>query len=68
MQNGRLEPLNGIDSAELRLVVLPGMSLPVYCVPTPLTLEVPRVDASSKTEGYYQGNLTIVLNVPTGTP
>ncbi|RLK56025.1 CblD-like pilus biogenesis initiator [Stenotrophomonas rhizophila] len=68
MQNGRLEPLNGIDSAELRLVVLPGMALPVYCVPTPLTLEVPRVDASSKTEGYYQGNLTIVLNVPTGTP
>jgi len=56
------------NSAELRLVVLPGMSLPVYCVPTPLTLEVPRVDASSKTEGYYQGNLTIVLNVPTGTP
>lgn len=68
MHNGRLQALNGIDSAELRLVVLPGMSLPVYCVPTPLTLEVPRVDAASKTEGYYQGNLTIVLNVPTGTP
>jgi len=68
MHNGRLQALNGIDSAELRLVVLPGMSLPVYCVPTPLALEVPRVDAASKTEGYYQGNLTIVLNVPTGTP
>lgn len=68
MHNGVLQALNGIDSAELRLVVLPGMSLPVYCVPTPLTLVAPRVDAASKTEGYYQGNLTIVLNVPTGTP
>lgn len=68
MHNGVLQVLTGIDTAQLRLVVLPGMSLPVYCVPTPLTLEVPRVDAASKTEGYYQGNLTIVLNVPTGTP
>lgn len=68
MENGRLQPLSGIDTADLRLVVLPGMSQPVYCVPTPLTLEMPRVDASTKANGYYSGNLRILMNVPTTTP
>ncbi len=68
MENGRLQPLSGIDTADLRLVVLPGMSQPVYCVPTPLTLEMPRVDATTKANGYYSGNLRILMNVPTTTP
>lgn len=68
MENGRLQPLSRIDTADLRLVVLPGMSQPVYCVPTPLTLEMPRVDASTKANGYYSGNLRILMNVPTTTP
>lgn len=68
MENGRLQPLNGIDTADLRLVVLPGMSQPVYCVPTPLTLEMPPVEASTKASGYYSGNLRILMNVPTTTP
>jgi hypothetical protein len=68
MENGRLQPLSGIDTADLRLVVLPGMSQPVYCVPTPLTLEMPPVEASTKASGYYSGNLRILMNVPTTTP
>ena len=68
MENGRLQPLSGIDTADLRLVVLPGMSQPVYCVPTPMTLEMPPVDASTKASGYYSGNLRILMNVPTTTP
>jgi len=68
MQNGRLQSLTGIDTADLRLVVLPGMSQPVYCVPTPLSLEMDPVPAASKANGHYEGNLQILMNVPTTTP
>ncbi len=39
MKHNVKQQLRGIDSAQLRLVMLPGISQPVYCVPTPLTLE-----------------------------
>ncbi len=57
--------LRGIDTAELRLVMLPGMNQWVYCVPTPLTLDTPRVPAADKREGYYQGRLTLEMRLPT---
>ncbi|WP_312235957.1 CfaE/CblD family pilus tip adhesin [Stenotrophomonas sp.] len=68
MLNVRTERLPGIDTAQLRLVVLPGMTQPVYCVPTPLTLRTPRVPASSKAQGYYEGKLRIEMNMPTSSP
>ncbi|PTS80404.1 pilin protein [Stenotrophomonas sp. HMWF022] len=68
MGNGAMRTLNGIDTAALRLVVLPGMTQPVYCVPTPLVLVTPAVPASSKAEGHYQGVLHIEMNIPTGSP
>lgn len=68
MLNARTERLPGIDTAQLRLVVLPGMTQPVYCVPTPLTLRTPRVPASSKAQGYYEGKLRIEMNMPTSSP
>lgn len=57
--------LRGIDTAELRLVMLPDMNQWVYCVPTPLTLETPRVPASEKREGYYDGRLKLEMRLPT---
>ncbi|MFI8719125.1 CfaE/CblD family pilus tip adhesin [Stenotrophomonas sp. NPDC077464] len=60
--------LEGIDSAELRPVLLPGMEQPVYCVPTPLTFLTPWVPAAGKREGRYQGDLTLELRLPTRRP
>ncbi len=68
MANGIEQQLTGIDSANLRPVVLPGMSQAVYCVPTPMTLEIPRVPVASKQSGTYWGDLVIELRVPTATP
>lgn len=68
MRNGVEEQLTGIDSAKLRLVVLPGMSQPVFCVDTPLRLNMPRVPIAEKQPGYYRGDLKIELRVPTGVP
>lgn len=68
MANGTEQLLTGIDSARLRLVMLPGMTQPVYCVPAPLTLETPRVPISSKRPGYYEGDLQVELRVPTSRP
>ncbi len=68
MRNGVEQLLHGIDTAKLRLVLLPGMTQPVFCVPTPLTLDTPRVPVSSKRPGYYDGDLKVELRVPTVTP
>ncbi|HID7840112.1 TPA: CfaE/CblD family pilus tip adhesin [Stenotrophomonas maltophilia] len=68
MKNGEEQLLRGIDSAQLRLVMLPGISQPVYCVPTPLTLETPPMPIASKRPGLYDGELTVELRVPTAKP
>ncbi|WP_329848581.1 CfaE/CblD family pilus tip adhesin [Stenotrophomonas sepilia] len=68
MRHGVEELLHGIESAELRLVMLPGISQPVYCVPTPLTLLTPPTPIASKRPGLYEGELTVELRVPTAKP
>lgn len=68
LHNDRVEILRGIDTARLRLVLLPGMTHPVYCVPTPLSLITPRVPASTKAEGYYLGQLQVEFTLPTAGP
>ncbi|MDV9040449.1 CfaE/CblD family pilus tip adhesin [Stenotrophomonas sp. RAC2] len=68
MKNGEEQLLRGIDGAQLRLVMLPGISQPVYCVPTPLTLETPPTPIASKRPGLYDGELTVELRVPTAKP
>jgi len=60
--------LEGIDTAELRPVVLPGMDQPVHCVPTPLTFLTPRFPAADKREGRYEGDLTLEMRLPTRRP
>lgn len=68
MPNGVEQQLHGIDSAQLRLVILPGMSQPVFCVPTPITFDIPRVPISTQQAGTYFGELQVELRVPTTTP
>lgn len=68
MKHNVKQQLRGIDSAQLRLVMLPGISQPVYCVPTPLTLETPPTPIASQRPGLYEGELTVVLDVPTAKP
>ncbi|HID8536926.1 TPA: CfaE/CblD family pilus tip adhesin [Stenotrophomonas maltophilia] len=68
MKHGEEQLLRGIDSAQLRMVLLPGISQPVYCVPTPLTLETPPTPIASKRAGLYDGELTVELRVPTAKP
>lgn len=68
MANGVEQQLRGIDTVPLRLVILPGMTQPVYCVPTPLTLDTPRVPVTSKRPGYYSGDLQVELRLPTSRP
>lgn len=68
MRNGVEEQLHGVDSTELRLVKLPKLDQPVYCVPTPLTLLTPQFFSSSKRQGVYTGELKVELRVPTARP
>ena len=68
MKHGEEQLLRDIDSAQLRMVLLPGISQPVYCVPTPLTLETPPTPIASKRPGLYDGELTVELRVPTAKP
>ncbi|WP_234458432.1 CfaE/CblD family pilus tip adhesin [Stenotrophomonas sp. S39] len=68
MRNGVEEQLLGVDKTALRLVKLPKLDQPVYCVPTPITLETPAFTASSKREGVYTGELKVELRVPTVRP
>lgn len=68
MKHGEEQLLRGIDSAQLRMVLLPGIGQPVYCVPTPLTLETPPTPIASKRPGLYDGELTVELRVPTAKP
>ncbi len=66
--NGHEHQLRNIDSVPLRLVMLPGMTYPVYCVPTPITFETPLVPSTSKDAGHYGGSLHVELRVPTSSP
>ncbi|HDS0949530.1 TPA: pilin protein [Stenotrophomonas maltophilia] len=68
MSNGVEEQLRGIDIAKLRLVLLPGMTQPVFCVPTPLLLTTPRVPITEQRAGGYQGQLKVELRLPTSRP
>ena len=68
MRNGVEEQLHGVDSTALRLVKLPKLDQPVYCVPTPLTLFTPIFDSDSKRHGVYTGELKVELRVPTARP
>lgn len=60
--------LDGLDRAPLSAVTLPGLPHPVYCVPMVMTLHAPRVPASGKRHGRYQGALVLRMRLPTRRP
>lgn len=68
LRNGVTQQLSGIDVARLRLVLLPGMNQPVYCVPTPLTFNTPSFLVTDKLPGFYSGGLKVEMTVPASNP
>lgn len=59
--NGSPLLLNGTDSVPTRSMVLPGMTVPVACVPAPLLLSIPPFRPEQKNTGHYSGTLRIIL-------
>lgn len=68
MENSKAITLNGVDSALIRPVTLPGFPVPVVCTPAPLTLTVLPFAKASKTAGRYSGTLWINLAARTLAP
>lgn len=68
LANGAVQKVENVNSVPVRPVRPPGMNDFVYCVPTPLTLNTPPIDSTSKRPGYYRGVLTVEMTVPTSVP
>ncbi|CAB3754259.1 putative minor pilin and initiator [Burkholderia paludis] len=61
LQNNETVRLQGVNNSAGRSVSLPGISVPVVCTPTPLTLETPEVQSVFKRPGKYSNKLTITF-------
>lgn len=66
--NGKDITLNGVNTANIRPVALPGYRVPVVCIPAPLKLDVQPFAKASKTAGRYSGTLRIKLAANTLAP
>lgn len=70
LHNGQRQPLNNGETvrllgggyAEVRLVFLPNIPVPVMCKPMPLTLETPEFNVKDKDAGSYSGKLRIIFS------
>ncbi|VWC01533.1 CfaE/CblD family pilus tip adhesin [Burkholderia stagnalis] len=61
LPNGETVRLQGVNNSTGRSVSLPGISVPVICTPTPLTLVTPEVQSAFKRPGKYSNKLTITF-------
>ncbi|WP_232002147.1 CfaE/CblD family pilus tip adhesin [Shimwellia blattae] len=68
MENKKTFTLNGVDTALIRPVALPGFPVTVVCTPAPLTLTVQPFAKASKTAGRYSGALRVNLAARTLAP
>ncbi|GAB81508.1 CblD family pilus biogenesis initiator protein [Shimwellia blattae DSM 4481 = NBRC 105725] len=68
MENKKTVTLNGVDTALIRPVALPGFPVTVVCTPSPLTLTVQPFAKASKTAGRYSGTLRVNLAARTLAP
>lgn len=68
LRNNDTVRLDGIDSAQIRAVRLPGIPFPVVCTPTPLTLETPAFRQIDKAAGRYRGTLRVELTPSAVSP
>ncbi|GAB1847303.1 hypothetical protein MyNCGM683_21500 [Achromobacter xylosoxidans] len=63
MKNGNTVRFPAIaPNDQLRRVRIDGIATPVYCVPTPLTLETPAFETLSKEGGNYSGKLRVTFS------
>ncbi|MGO4741835.1 CfaE/CblD family pilus tip adhesin [Serratia quinivorans] len=68
VNNGQAITLTGVNTALIRPVVLPGISFPVVCTPTPLTLDVMPFAKLSKAAGHFTGTLRVTLSADALAP
>ena len=61
LPNNETVRLQGVNNSGGRSVTLPGISVPVVCTPTPLTLETPEFQSVWKRPGKYSHKLTITF-------
>lgn len=61
LPNNETVRLQGVNNSAGRSVTLPGISVPVVCTPTPLTLETPEFQSVWKRPGKYSRTLTITF-------
>ncbi|HDR9506984.1 pilin protein [Burkholderia cepacia] len=61
LSNNETVRLEGVNNSTGRSVSLPGISVPVVCTPTPLTLETPEFQSVWKRPGKYSNKLTITF-------
>lgn len=61
LPNNERVRLQGVNNSAGRLVSLPGISVPVICTPTPLTLDTPEFQSIWKRPGKYSNKLTITF-------
>jgi len=61
LPNNEKVRLQGVNNSAGRLVSLPGISVPVVCTPTPLTLDTPEFQSVRKRPGKYSNKLTITF-------
>ncbi|WP_269764085.1 CfaE/CblD family pilus tip adhesin [Burkholderia thailandensis] len=61
LPNNETVRLQGVNNSAGRSVSLPGISVPVICTPTPLTLETPEFQSVWKRPGKYSSKLTITF-------
>ncbi|RXV64203.1 pilin protein [Burkholderia stabilis] len=61
LPNNETVRLQGVNNSQGRLVSLPGISVPVVCTPTPLTLYTPEFQSVWKRPGKYSNRLTITF-------
>ncbi|MGP8473867.1 CfaE/CblD family pilus tip adhesin [Burkholderia sp. PR2] len=61
LPNNETVRLQGVNNSAGRSVSLPGISVPVVCTPTPLTLETPAFQSVWKRPGTYSNKLTITF-------
>ncbi|MDR0242395.1 MAG: pilin protein [Burkholderia sp.] len=61
LPNNETVRLQGVNNSAGRSVALPGISVPVVCTPTPLTLETPEFQSVWKRPGKYSHKLTITF-------
>ncbi|MGS0896109.1 CfaE/CblD family pilus tip adhesin [Burkholderia stagnalis] len=61
LPNGETARLQGVNNRAGRMVSLPGVTVPVVCTPTPLTLDTPEFQSVWKRPGKYSNKLTITF-------